>query len=313
MVAPLDAFKGFGKPAFTSDDKTWVALTLNKTGRNDGQYDFKGEDFVLPATVFTGVIKGDDHWLIASLSPGAINKGGCFEFKVWKNGETGAKGSFDKAAGEELGKQWQTDGSLAAVHVNNIPVLKTAVKILHELKIIVRPGNGEIIVRLNITEEQCPAVETALNGFWSYVAANGDVPSDKDPAYAHAVEVNKIGLMSLPVVSEEQLPQVVLYDLFGKPTGRKIDCFPFSGQLPMYDAVTVDLPGKEAPKGKGGGYGGGGSVDPVAVLNARRDFIIKEASALDESVKTLKDVYAQTLKSGSCKDFVEFLIRVMGS
>jgi hypothetical protein len=258
----LEAFAGFCQHSFVSNEKTWVALTLNKSGKNEGKYDFTGDDFVLPATVFTGAVDGDDYWLVAVLESGACNKGGCFEFKSWKNGADGAKGSFDKTASDALAVKWQSDGCLALIHCNDIPVLKTAAKVLHELKIVVKPGSGEITVRTNIVADQCHDIEVALAEFWCYLLANeGNTPDEGTKEYERAVTIAQAGIMALPAMANEDLPCKVLYDVMGKKKGVKLECFPFTGELPSYDAVSVAFPKKEErKKSNGNGYGGGATV-----------------------------------------------------
>ncbi|WP_138500981.1 hypothetical protein [Nostoc sp. PA-18-2419] len=312
----LEAYAGFAQHSFVSDEKVWAGLKLNKGGGSDGKYDFTGDSFVLQTSVFTGLIDGDDYWLMAVLGAGSCNpKGGTFEFKAWKAGTDGAKGSFDKTAAEAIAIQWQKDGCFAAIHCNDIPVLKTMVKVLHEAKIIAKPGSGEITVRLNSeATDMCPQLETALSEFWFYLLAHeGNTPDTDDPAYAAAGVIAAAGLMSMPCLSSEDLPSVPLYDLFGKKNGVKVECFPFSGELPSYDAVTVTLPKKEEKKSRSGGGYGAVTVDPKAVLEAREKYFITQLALHDPEVKTLADaINVVTTPKSPLAAKAELLLKVMG-
>ncbi len=314
MTTPLDAYIGFAQHSFKSNEQTWVALLLNKTGNNEGKYDFKGNDFILPVNVFTGLIEGENHWLICVLSSGAcLPKTGVFEFKVWKQGENGAKGSFDKSKAEELAIQWQKDGCLAAISVNEIPVLKTLVKVLHDLKVILRPLSNEITVRLNIEKEQCPEIENALSVFIAHMLT-GEEPAEGTEAYKAATVVSDAGLMALPCLSEKDLPFTILRSILGKETGRKVECFPFTGTLPSYESLTVALPTKEEKKASKSSWSGSGNVDPKKVLEARKQFIIDEMKVIAPNANTLTDVY--TAISGKenheSKEYLEFLLGILG-
>lgn len=315
--APLDAFIGFGQVSFVDNDKTWVALTANNKASGEREkYNFTGENFTLQTSAFTGVIDGDNHWLIAVLASGSCNpKGGTFEFKVWKNGEGGNKGSFDKAAGEALALQWQKDGCYAAIEVSSIPVMKIFVKVMSELKIICTNESKELVVRMNITEADCPALETAFSQFWSYLLIHdGETPEEGDPAYDAALLINESGLMCLPAMSSDALPSVPLKNVMGKITGQKIECFPFTGDLPFIDGVTVALPKKEEKKGgsRGSGYGGGGSVDPKAVLEARVKFYVTEMAKCDESITDIKGAFTSIRANKEYLAYSELLLKVMG-
>ncbi|HYX16476.1 MAG TPA: hypothetical protein VE944_19335 [Nostoc sp.] len=314
--APLDAFIGFGQVSFVDADKTWVALTANnkQTGERE-KYNFTGENFTLQASAFTGVIDGDNHWLIAVLGTGSCNpKGGVFEFKVWKNGEGGNKGSFDKAAGDALGLQWQKDGCYAAIEVSSIPVMKTFVKVMSELKIICTNESKELLVRMNIAEADCPALEAAFSVFWAYLVANdGETPEEGTEAYSAALLINESGLMCLPAMSAEMLPNVPLKNVMGKITGHKVECFPFAGELPFIDGVSVVLPKKEEKKGGGrGSYSGGGSVDPKAALEARAKFYVSEMAKCDENITDIKGAYASIKANKEYHEYSELLLKIMG-
>ncbi|MCW5315621.1 hypothetical protein GTQ43_20875 [Nostoc sp. KVJ3] len=314
--APLDAYIGFGQVSFDNDGKLWACLTTNNKQAGDREkYNFTGTEFTIQGSAFAGMIDGENYWLISTLASGSCNpKGGIFEFKVWKQGEGGAKGSFDKAAGEAQALQWQKDGCNAAIEVSGIPALKTFVKVLHELKIIATNETREIVARLNITDEQCPALEEALAVFWAYLIGNeGNTPDEGTPAYEAALLINDAGLMSLPALSPEMLPNVPRKNVMGKITGHKVECFPFTGNLPSYDAITVALPKKEEKKSGKGSWGSSGGVDPTKVLEARQAFIIKNfnEAGLTTNATTLKDVFdVASLKDG--KLFLDFLAVVMG-
>lgn len=266
MALPLDAYIGFGQTSFTSNDKAWAALTLNKTGRDEGKYDFKGNEFSLLGSAFTGVIDGNNYWLIAVLSSGACNgKGGVFEFKVWKGGIDGAKGSFDKNAGEAQAQQWQKDGCFAAINVNEIPMLKTFVKVAAELSIILTNQSKEFLVRCNPEageKDAVDALENALSTYWAFcLGNNNDDPSEGTDEYKAALLVQQSGLMSQPVLEVADLPSTPTYSLTGKKIGDKVECFPYEGDVCPYTKVLVDLPKKEEKKaGSRGGYGGGATV-----------------------------------------------------
>ncbi|MBW4674314.1 MAG: hypothetical protein KME52_09920 [Desmonostoc geniculatum HA4340-LM1] len=314
----LEAYQGFAQHSFISNETVWAGLRLNKGGGSDGKYDFTGDSFTLQVGTFTGLIDGDNYWLIAVLASGSCNpKAGVFEFKSWKNGEGGAKGSFDKAAAEAIALQWQKDGCFAAIHCNDIPVLRTMVKVAHELKIIAKSGSGEITVRLNTeAADMCPQLETALSEFWCYLIANeGNTPGAGNPAYAAAGVVAAAGLMSMPCLSNEDLPSIPLYDIFNKRTGTKIECFSFTGELPSYDAVAVTLPKKEErKKGGGGNWGGGSPAESTEVVLATREkYFVSQLALHDPEVKTLADAInvVTSLKSPLAAK-AELLLKVMG-
>ncbi|MEH2140123.1 hypothetical protein [Nostoc sp.] len=316
MALPLDSYIGFGKTEFISNDKQWAALRLNKTvGTEPGKYDFTGTDFILQVSAMAGIIDGDNYWLVATLGSGSCNKGGVFEFKSWKSGENGAKGTFDKTKGEELCKQWQIDGCNAVIHCNDIPVLKVMVKVLSELNIIVTNESRELTVRLNITEDMCGDIETSLAEFWVWCLANNvDDLAEGMPQYDHALKLNEAGIMTLPAMTSEALPNIPLKNLTGKITGHKVECFPFKGELPAIDGVDVVLPKKEEKKGGKNNWGSGGSVDPKAALEARQAFVIKayNDAELCTNATTLKDIFATGLTSKEGKEFLEFITKVMG-
>ncbi|MEH1821923.1 MAG: hypothetical protein V7L31_23060 [Nostoc sp.] len=315
--APFDAFIGFGKTSFISDDKTWAALTFNKTGRDEGKYDFNGNEFTLQGSAFAGVIDGDNYWLIAVLASGACNgKGGVFEFKLWKQGENGAKGSFDKAAGEAQALQWQKDGCLAAINVNDIPTLKTFVKVASELSIILTNETREIVVRCNPEageKDAIDALEEALATYWAFCLGNENAdPEEGTPEYKAAILVQHSGLMTQPALTEAMLPSTPLKSITGKVTGHKVECFPFTGTLPSYDAITVTLPKKEEKKASKGNWGSGGSVDPKAVLEAREKFYISQMAQADASIVSLKDAFSSIKASKEYAGLSELILQVMG-
>lgn len=266
MALPLDAYIGFGQTSFTSDDKVWAGLTLNKTGRDEGKYDFKGNEFTLQGSAFTGVVDGDNYWLIAVLASGTCNgKGGIFEFKKWVAKTDEKPGHFDKAAGEAQAVQWQKDGCLAAIYANDIPALKTFVKVLSELSVIVTNQTHEIVVRCNPEageKENVDALESALSVFWAHcLATNNALPEESSPEYKAILLVQQSGLMSIPALDESMLPKVPIFNVMGTISGQRVECFPYEGDVCPYTKVLVDLPRKEEKKaGARNGYSGGATV-----------------------------------------------------
>lgn len=248
-IAPLEGFE-FGKYTFEDNGKLWACLKGNK---GDGQYNFKGDDFVLKSTVFTGLVCGDDYWLVCVLASGSVGSGGTFDIQIRK--QIDGKWTVLKEDSEKQAIQWHKDGCLTLIHCNDIPVLKTLCKVLHELKIICKPGSGEIVVRYNITEDKCPEIENALSVFLAK-ALTGETPASGTPEYDAAVIVANAGLMAMPVLSGNDLPCKLLYDLFGKLTGQEVECFSFTGELPCYEALTVTPPKASERKSRSGGYGG---------------------------------------------------------
>ncbi|ODH00232.1 hypothetical protein A4S05_34085 [Nostoc sp. KVJ20] len=187
-------------------------------------------------------------------------------------------------------------------------------KVLHELKIIVTNETKEITVRLNITDTECPELETALSVFWAYIICNeGNTPEEGTEAYAAALQIGEAGLMSLPAMTVDMLPNVPLKNVMGKITGHKLECFPFTGECCPYEKLEITLPKKEERSGKGGRSGGGYSVDPKAVLEARAKFFTEQVALLDPEVKTLAQALevASTPKSPILAK-VELLLKVMG-
>lgn len=314
MTLPLDSYAGFAQTSFMNGDKLWAALTLNKTGRDEGRYDFKGESFDIPATAMTGVIDGDNYWLIATLGSGACNKGGVFEFKSWKQGTDGNKGSFDKAKGEALALQWQLDGCNAAINVNNIPALKVFVKVLHELKIIVSNESKAITARLTITEDLCADIETSLAEFLAWALCNDvDTLDEKMPQYAHAVKLSEAGIMALPVLSNDGLPGAPKVSITGKVIGHEIKCFPFKGELPCYESVDVVLPKKEDKKGGGSGRSYTPAESTKDALEAREKFFVSSMALVNPEIKTLADALERfTDAKTPLIDIAEIILKVMG-
>lgn len=265
-LAALDAFIGFGQYSFVDNEKTWLALKGNK---GDGKYNFKDDNFDLPCTVLTGIVIDDDYWLCAIVSTKALEKNGCIDISIRE--EKDGKWTVNTVKQDEICKLWCESGQNVLIHCNDIPVLKTFVGILHEYKMIVRPYSESITVRFNITDEQCKDIQAALCTFLMYAVVNG-LPKQGTPEYDAAQTVNLAGLMALPVMSNDQLPSITLRDLFGQPAGEKINCFPFTGELPSYTAVTVTPPKKADKKGSGkGGYGGATVTTTVTGYLAPQD------------------------------------------
>ncbi|MEJ1930343.1 hypothetical protein WDZ92_08670 [Nostoc sp. NIES-2111] len=249
-VTPLDAFE-FGKFTFENDGKLWACLKGNK---GEGAYNFKGDDFVLKSNVFTGLVDDGNYWLVTNLASGSIGSGQTFDIAIREQKD--GKWTVNKEESEKQAIQWQKDGCNAVILCNEIPVLKTLVKVLDDLKVILKPGSGEITVRYNITDEQTPAIENALALFITK-ALSGELPKPNTPEYDAAAVVANAGLMALPVLSQEQLPQKVLYDLFNNPVEKVVECFPFEGEVCPYTKLLVTPPKPSEKKGSGrGGYGG---------------------------------------------------------
>ncbi|MCC5640550.1 hypothetical protein LC593_32920, partial [Nostoc sp. CHAB 5844] len=104
-----------------------------------------------------------------------------------------------------------------------------------------------------------------------YAVVNG-LPKQGTPEYDAANTVSLAGLMAIPVLSNDQLPSITLRDMFGQPAGEKINCFPFTGELPSYTAITVTPPKKADKKGNGkGGYGGATVTTTVTGYLAPQD------------------------------------------
>lgn len=274
-VMPLEGFE-FGKYTFEHEGKTWACLKGNK---GEGQYNFKGDDFILKTTVFTGLVSGDDFWLVAVLASGSV--GTSFDIQLRK--QVDGKWTVQKEEGEAQAKKWQTDGCLTLVHCNDIPVLKTLVKVLHELKIILKPGNGEICVRYNLTDEKCPEIESALSLFLAK-ALTGEIPASGTPEYDAAVVVANVGLMAMPVLHENDLPCKLLYDLFGKLVGQQVECFEFTGVLPCYEALKI-VPPKASERKAKGSWGGGATVNTTVTAfltpQDRAKYICESLRAMD--------------------------------
>ncbi|QKQ76357.1 hypothetical protein [Nostoc sp. TCL240-02] len=315
MALPLDSYIGFAQTQFDNGGKQWAALRLNKTaGGEPGRYDFTGTEFTLQTNAMAGIIDGDNYWLVVSMGAGSCNKGGVFEFKSWKQGEGGAKGTFDKMKGEELAKQWQIDGCNAVIYCNDIPVLKTMVKVLSELGLIVTNESREIVVRTNITTEQCIDLEVAMSEFWVYCLENDvDTLAEGMPQYDAALKLNDAGIMCLPALTDEVLPSVFLKSpISGKITGHKVECFPFKGELPSIDGVDVVLPKKEEKKGSKGNWSGCGSVDPAKMLEARVKFYVTEMSKCDKNIADIKGAFSSIKANKEYKEYSDLLLNVMG-
>ncbi|MEH1775079.1 hypothetical protein [Nostoc sp.] len=312
-ASPLEAYIGFAEHSFISGDKVWAGLTLNNdtSGKNGDKYVFKGEEFTLQASAFAGLIDGDNYWLVATLASGSCNgKGSLFEFKVWKDG------AFDKPASEELAKKWQLDGCNAAICVNDIPMLKTFVKVLSELSIIAVNETREIIVKLNpeaCSREAMDLLESSLCKYWAFCLANENAdPEEGSKEYAAAILVQQSGLMSQPALTEAMLPSVPLKSLTGKVTGQRVECFPFKGDACPYEALEITLP-KKQDKRKSANGSGYGSVDPAKVLEARAKFFTDNVALMDAEVKTLAQALeVATVSKSPIAQKVEMLLRVMG-
>lgn len=279
-VCPLDGIE-FGKITFENDGKLWAALKSNK---GDSNYSFKGDDFVLKTNVFSGLIDGDNYWLVANLSPSACAPGGSFEISIREQKD--GKWTVNKEEGEKQFKQWYADGCNALILCNDIPVLKTLIKVLSEFKIILKPGNGEIVIRFNITDEQCPAIEQALSTFIAK-ALTGEMPAPNTPEYEAATEVHKVGLMAKPVLSVDELPFKVQYDLFQNPIGKVVECFPYEGEVCPYTKLLVAPPKLEAKKGRSGGYGANVTTTVTAYLtpSEREKYICDSLRAMGMTIE----------------------------
>ncbi|MEH2200214.1 hypothetical protein [Nostoc sp.] len=315
MVNPLDAYIGFGQLSFISEDKAWAALSLNKTGRDEGKYDFKGESFEMSVKAMAGHIINDEHWLIAVLGEGSCNKGGVFEFKVWKQGTDGNKGSFDKAAGEAQALQWQKDGCHAAIEVSGIPVLKAFVRALAETKYIVREPGEKITVRCNIPDAEIPTLENAFKVYWDYLLEHeGNDPEEGHAAYDAGCLIAEAGLPTYPCATSDDLPSVELRNKLGKVSGKTTKCFSFTGELPKYDALTVVLPKKEEKKTSGNRSYGNAVVDPKAVINARFERYIAEWQIHFPDVKNVYDTSCEIMgdDTGLLKAYSDLLLKVIG-
>jgi hypothetical protein len=242
-------------------------------------------------------------------------KKGVFEFKVWKNGEDGAKGSFDKVTGESLVKRFQGDGSLAAINVDNIASLKALVAVLHEVGIVVAPAvDSKIKAHVSLPEGQYEALIDAYTLLFGYfIESKNEAPEEGTEGDRALDLISGLNAVVLPVLDVASIPGTDIKDKMGKVKGRTTYIFPYEGDMPFARAVFTP-PVVETKKSGGGGksFGSGGSYDPLKNLNARRDFVLQEFKAVNAELTTLEKVWESCRKADDNLTYFEFIVKIMG-
>ena len=242
----------FGESLKEYNGKQWVELKFNG---GDTAYSFKEDDFMLNYDALAGAVVDGKHYLIAVLSYGAVTTDKLFEFKVWVKGADG-KNSMDKKAGQDLELAWQKSGCLATLLVDDIPVLAALSRVLDGTKTIIR---NSIKVNLKATEAKVKEIEDSLGSFIMFAVANG-LPKNPSPMFDVYAACRAEGMGIVPNLAVTELPQVPTFDDFGSKNGSTVSCFPFEGDLPVYDKLIWTPPTVVAKKASGGWGNGGGST-----------------------------------------------------
>lgn len=252
----------FGESLKEYNGKQWAELKFNG---GDSAYSFKEDDFTLNYDALAGAVVDGKHYLVAVLSYGAVTTDKLFEFKVWVKGADG-KNSMDKKAGQDLELAWQKSGCLATLLVDDIPVLAALARVLDGTRVIIK---NSIKVSLKLSDSQIKEIEESLTSFILSVVANG-LPKKDTPMFATYVACRDKGIGVIPHLSASELPHIPTYNDFGSKTGSEVSCFPFEGELPVYDKL-IWTPPTIAAKKAGGGWGNGGGSTTVNGFLAPED------------------------------------------
>lgn len=295
-------------------DSNGVHVAALRSRKGEGQWDFKGNDFLLEAKVMTGMLdaKTGKYYLVFNTVAGCEGKDGLFEIAVKeKNGEGKFAPNKEKSSEQQL--LWNKGYNTVALLTEGIDNFSILAKVLFEMQAIVKAPKA-LTAKYVLDAEVKTDLEAALCEHLSDFIANGK-PKAGNPILERVKVIADNGILVLPILDAAQLPKREIKDDYGEVEEVVTECFPYDGELPFWSSIGVVLPAMPEKNGNGGKSWGnsGGSVDPKAALEARQAFVIKafNDAQLCTNAVTLKDVF-DGCDGKDGKAYLEFVCSVMG-
>lgn len=240
---------------------SFIPAQLNLDPNN--KYSYKDSTFRIHFRTATGVVKGDEYYLLFTTQSNQIGAKELLEFNVKK--KEGNSWSDDKETTQKLVDKWIEDGCLVSVEVSSHPQLKALVKVLAEKKVIV---NNEFQCVVGCTQEQADKLYQDWSTCIDYLLTT-ETPNSNDAAYQLIMQLFQAKQYLAVYKSNDELPKKVQVTPFGSQETGEFQSVPFKGTLPHYDEVVFEAP----KKWEGGGSRGSTTVNGYMEPDTRLQWV----------------------------------------
>lgn len=285
----LKNFYGFKPQLHTVGDKQWCCLILNDP--ND-QYGYKEDSFKIDFLSVAGYVQDGQHWLLGTVTDKDISSDGCYDFDAKKrsdktNEKTGkAIWVSDDELNSQLKSNWANSGNLVAIKVDDMPSLKCLAIALHQTRYIAK-NPVTVYLQNSTVDKPDTLIEDLVICLDRLIEVS--TPNHTDPYYSKMLAIAQLGVLVIPIPSNDKVPSIEIKDIFGNPTETKTLCVPYRGNLPKYEGIDFTLPSEPVKKP----YTPNGAITTVYTPDERLTWVCNalKASGVPLESDTLRSIY----------------------
>lgn len=241
-IKPFKNFFGFKPQLHNVGGNKWCCLILNDP---NSQYGFKEDKFDIEFLSIGGYVEGNQHWLLGTVTDKAIGSEGCYEFDAKKqsdkiNEKTGKPiWIADDDVNLQLKTEWKDSGNLVAIKVDDISTLKCLAQALYTKGYITR-NTVTAYIRTIVEDKEDKLVDDIIVCLNRLIEVG--TPNSTDPYYQTMLSVSQMGILTMPIPSNDKVPSVEVKDIFGNVSDSKPICIPYRGTLPKHGGIDFTLP-----------------------------------------------------------------------